>query len=150
MLCIIDIRAAFCSGPSMKTDPARRGATMFYESLRSQYQMIALSPEDPTITRWWLRKEHMMEWSLIKCWDKDWPLYIEWSEHIVADFLSSGWEIGLYIDTYEPSIRRVQDMHVTTLQISYPEIGPGFYDPEKPPRAWASVAGDPGGDHGLG
>ena len=71
MLCLVEIRGALAQGASLKTDPARRGARLLYEGLKSQYQMIAFSPEDAEITNWWLKKEYMAEWSLIKPWDRE-------------------------------------------------------------------------------
>ena len=148
MLCIVEIQATFAVG-DMKIGQARRGAKVLYEALRSQYQMVAMSSQPDEITRWWLRTNHMAEWSLIKTWDREiWGVYTEWQEHVVADFLASGWEIGMFIDSYDGVIGSVQRMHVPTMQVSYPEVGPGFYDPEKPPRSWATVASDHGGDHG--
>jgi hypothetical protein len=93
----------------------------------------------------------MADWSLIRCWDKEWSnIYTEWQEHLVADFLASGWEIGMFIDSYDGILGAVHQMHVPTMRVSYPAVGPGFYDPDKPPRAWATVVGEPGGDHGPG
>lgn len=151
MLCIVEIQAVFAVDDLTKGQ-ARRGAKVLYEALRSQYQMVAMSSQTDEIVRWWLRSNHMGEgWSLIKCWDKDWSnVYTEWQEHIVADFLASGWEIGMFIDSYPGILVPVQRMHVPTMQVSHPAVGPGFFDPEKPPRPWATVAGDPGGDHGIG
>lgn len=151
MLCIIEIQATFAVG-DMKTGQARRGAKALYEALRSQYQLVAMSSQPEEITRWWLRSNHMADWSLVRCWDKEWSsVYTEWQEHLVADFLASGWEIGMFIDSYPGIIVPVQRMSVPTMQVSYPAHGPGFYDPDKAPRAWATVAGDHGGnDHGPG
>jgi len=151
MLCLVEIRGALAQGANLKTDPARRGARLLYEGLKSQYQMIAFSPEDAEITNWWLKKEYMAEWSLIKPWDRDvFAYYHEWIEHEVGIFLASGWEIALYVDTYGEAIERIQAKDVTTMQLHYPAHGPGFYDPEKPPRAWATLAGEPGGTNGPG
>jgi hypothetical protein len=150
MLCLIEIQATFAVG-DMATGQARRGARVLYEALKSQYQLVAMSSQTEDITKWWLRSNGMADWSLIRCWDKEWShIYTEWQVHLVADFLASGWEIGMFIDSYDGIITPVQRMHVPTMMVSYPAHGPGFFDPEKPPRAWATVADDPGGDHGPG
>lgn len=153
MLCIIEVQAVLALG-DLKNSQARRGAKVLYEALKSQYQMVAFSSQDPSILRMWMRDNHMADWSLIKTWDRDtWSTYTDWAQHEIAQFLAAGWEIGLYIDSYPGITVPVTRMGVPTMQAAYPAVGPGFSDPEKATRAWADVSTvgtNPGGDNGPG
>jgi len=154
MLCIVDLHS-LCQGDSLRRDQAHRGAVPLYESLKSQFQMVAFSQEHEEIANWWMKKERLPDWALLKVWEPEiWQSYEEWVVHQIGGFLAEGWEIAAYVDSNADRIRAVREIHVTTMLLSYPERGPGFYDPDKAPRAWAEVSATVGeslgGDRGPG
>lgn len=143
MIVVVSIENTFAQGPDLRTAAAYRSARPLYEVLKGGYQLIGLTTAPPDIARWWLKREHMAEWSNLRFYDpRTTPLeYLDWKVDELREFLASGWEIAFYIDSDWTPLMKAIALGVSTLRIEHAQRVPGFRDPEEmTPRAWSDVA----------
>lgn len=142
MIVVVSIENTFAQGPDLKTAAAYRASRPFYEALKGAYQLVGLSTATEDIARWWLKREHMGEWAMLRLWTPDSPFsYLEWKVQEVREFLSAGWEVAFYIDSDWSPLMAVTRLGVSTLRVEHAHNVPGWRDPETTaPRPWSEVA----------
>ena len=138
VVAIFSIEETLANGEDLKTAQPRKQAKALYAAMRSQHHTVALTQATQEIARWWLKREHLNDWSMVLCWPHaalDWNA---WRLDQVREFLSEGWEVFAYIDVPGPTIASVADLGVLTMTLTYPSMAVGWKEVATP-RAWSNV-----------
>jgi hypothetical protein len=143
VIAVISIENSLSQGPDLRSAAAYRASRPFYEALKGAYQLVGLTTATEEIARWWLKREHMAEWALLRYWNEATSPFdhLEWKVQEVREFLSSGWEISFYVDSDWSPLMKVLQLGVSTLRIEHSHVVPGWRDPETTaPRPWSDIA----------
>jgi hypothetical protein len=147
MLCVINVEHVLAHGGDLRSIASYRGASVFYEALASQYNLIAMTMASEEIARWWLKRERMPKWANIEAADllgtgMTAQEYRHWQYDKIRSYLAATWEIAFYIDTKFGPIERIHNLGVNTMVMDRTQIIPGWQNPEgTAPRAWDSLVG---------
>ena len=148
MIAIINVEHVLAHGADLRSIASYRGASLLYEAMASQYQVIAMTMANEEIARWWLKRERMPKWANIYAADAVEQRmtpgdYHEWQVMQIRAILAAGWEIAFYIDSELGAHERIHKMGVNTLVIHRNQIIPGWRNLETAsPRAWDTVVVD--------
>jgi len=148
MIAIINVEHVLAHGADLRSIASYRGASLLYEAMASQYQVLAMTMANEEIARWWLKRERMPKWANIHAADvlatgMNGDDYNEWQVMQVRAILAAGWEIAFYVDSEFGAHQRVHKMGVNTLVIHRNQIIPGWRNLETAsPRAWDTVVVD--------
>lgn len=148
MIAIINVEHVLAHGGDLRSIASYRGASVLYEALASQYQVLAFTMANEEIARWWLKRERMPRWANVYAADAIEQQmtpgdYHEWQVMQVRAILAAGWEIAFYIDSELGAHERIHKMGVNTLVIHRNQIIPGWRNLETAaPRAWDTVVVD--------
>lgn len=141
MITIISIENVLARGEDLKTAQPTKQAKALYDGLRSQNRTIGFTRADSVIANWWLKREHLNEWSNVLCYpDTTVFTWDQWRIDQIRSLLSEGWEIFAYVDTNSYVTDEVREMGVPTLCVGYPHMPPGWKEVSAP-REWANVVG---------
>lgn len=150
MLTIINVEHVLAHGGDLRSIASYRGATVFYEAIASQYQVIAFTMAEEEIAKWWLKRERMPRWARIVAADvvgnqMTAADYRDWQIMQVRATLAAGFEIAFYIDSEIGAHEKIHEMGVNTLIIHRNQIIPGWRNLEAAsPRAWDTVVSSDG------
>lgn len=140
MITLIVIENVLARGEDLKTAQPTKQAKALYDGLRSQNRTIGYTRADPDIVTWWLKREHLDEWSNVVSYPPTSAFtWDHWRVDQVRDTLAEGWEIFAYVDTNHYVIDEVRAMGVPTICVGYPANAPGWKEVAAP-RAWAEIA----------
>lgn len=148
MIAIINVEHVLAHGGDLRSIASYRGASLFYEAMASQYQVIAFSMADPDITLWWLKRERMPRWARIMAADvlgngMTTMDYREWQIMQVRQILAASWEVAYFVDYAQGPHEKIHALGVTTMVVNRTQIIPGWQSPDATtPRAWDSLVVD--------
>jgi hypothetical protein len=140
MIACIALEGVLAAGDDLRRAQPTKWGRMLYESLATQFRMIAFTQADPEIAQWWLKQESMRGWAAVMT-QEPYLDYPAWKVRQVEEFLAEGWEVGLVLDVDAQVLEQVTELGVLTLKLSYPAIKVGFKQHETSPRPWADVSG---------
>ena len=138
MVAIFSLESALVAGDDLKSAPPTKAAKSLYDAMRSQHHTVGLTKAPQDIARWWVRREHLNDWSMILSWPDaalDWDA---WRIDQVREFLAEGWEVFAYIDVPGPAITEIAGLGVLTVTLTYPAMAVGWKEVAAP-RAWSNV-----------
>ena len=136
--CLVTVEGVLTQGDNLKTAMPLKLARPFYDGLRSQFRMIALTKADQEIARWWLKREHFANWSAVLSWSQA-MTWEDWRVDVVRDFLANAWEVSYYIDSSPVVANLVSELGVTALVPWYPAHRLGWQPEESVRRSWEQV-----------
>jgi hypothetical protein len=140
MIACIAIEGVLAAGEDLRRAQPTKWGRPLYESLATQFRMIAFTSAEPEIAQWWLKQESLRGWAAVMS-QEPYLEYPDWKVRQVEEFLAEGWEVGLVIDTDAGVLERVTELGVLTMKLSYPTIPVGWRNREASPRPWADVSG---------
>lgn len=139
MITVITIEGVLTAGEDLKTAMPTKHARMLYEAFKSQSNIIALTQAPHEIASWWLRREHLTDWSRILVYPATRPYtWSEWRVDFVRELLSDGWEIFAFVDSDPQIVESATALGVTGICVSYPAMPVGWKDVAAP-RAWTNI-----------
>jgi hypothetical protein len=140
MITIISIENVLARGEDLKTAQPTKQAKQLYDGLRSQNNTVGFTRADEDIARWWLKREHLDQWSSLISYPPTSPFpWDGWCVDQVRGFLAEGWEIFAYVDKLGPVLVGVDMLGVATIGVTYPSTAVGWKEVAAP-RAWADIA----------
>lgn len=139
MICVITVEGVLSQGIDLKNSQPTKWARLLYDSLHTQYRMVAFTSNDNEVAKWWLQREMLKDWAAVMTQEDAIVRYEDWKLRQLEDFLSEGWEVGMIIDSDPVVIARAGEMGIMGMQVSYPIYRPGFRPPEEAPRPWANI-----------
>lgn len=140
MITLIVIEGVLARGDDLKTAQPTKYAKALYDGLRSQTSTIALTRASHDIATWWLKREHLHDWSRILTWDPAQGMgWDQWKIDTVRQALADGWEIFGFVDSRLYVVEEVREMGVPGIGVSYPSLPPGHREPSALPRSWSAV-----------
>lgn len=138
-ICILPIEGVLSQVANLKTSQPTRWARSLYDSLHHEYRMIAFTQSDPDLANWWLQREMLRDWAAVMQQPDYSVSYSDWKVRQTEDFLSEGWEMGVFIDVDPDPVTRIARMGVMTMLLCHPLGKPGWKDPNEAPRPWVEV-----------
>lgn len=139
-ICVVPIEGVLALGANLKEAQPTKWARNLYDSLHTQYRMIAFTQADPELAHWWLRREMLRDWAAVMTMPDHMVDFNTWKVEQVNDFLAEGWDMGMVIDVEREPLEQLSQMGVMTLLMCYPLNKPGWKDPTVPPRPWSDLA----------
>jgi hypothetical protein len=141
-ICVVPIEGVLSQAPNLKEAQPTKWARMLYDGLHTQYQMIALTANEPEIARYWLQREMLRDWAGVLTMPDAYANFGDWKVKQIEEFLAEGWEVGLVIDTVDHVLERISLLGVVTMLLSYPSNRVGWRDTTPEVRAWTDVVSD--------
>lgn len=148
MIAVVNVEHVLAHGDDLRSIASYRGASLLYDALATEYQLIALTKADEDIAKWWLKRERMPRWAKITAADvlgnhMSPADYYEWQIMQIRAILAAGWEIAFYIDSDFGPHREILKMGVNTMVMNRTQIVPGWRNLETAsPRAWDTLVVD--------
>ena len=65
MITVVTIEGVLAAGDDLKTVQPTKQAKALYDGLHLTSNMIGLTRADQEIARWWLKREHLNDWSTV-------------------------------------------------------------------------------------
>jgi hypothetical protein len=144
LICVVSVEGVLAQQPNLGEAQPTRWARPLYDSLHTQYRMIAFTSNPLELAEFWLRREMLRDWAGVMTMPDAYINYSEWKVKQVEEFLSEGWEVGMMIDTNEHVLERISLLGVMTMLLSYPTNRVGWRDTTPEIRAWTDVVSDLG------
>lgn len=148
MIAIINVEHVLAHGDDLRSIASYRGASVLYEAMASQYQVLAFTMADEEIAQWWLKRERMPRWARVVAADvignkMTGPDYQDWQIMQVRATLAAGWEVAFYVDHEYGAHETIHKMGVNTLVMRRTQIIPGWRNLETAaPRSWDTLVVD--------
>lgn len=138
-ICVIPIEGVLASDDDLRKAQPTRWSRPLYDSLHTEYRMIALTGNPVDTAQWWLQREMMKDWAGVMTKPDAFNRFDDWKVRQVEDFLAEGWEVGLFIDTQAWVCEEVGRLGVVTMKLSYPMSHVGWKQPDQPLRSWEEI-----------
>lgn len=142
-IAIVSMEGVLVEGPDLKSSPPTKNGRVFYEALKSQYQILLLST-DPSqeLARSWLKREHISGFGSVFCRPSNTILSpVDWKAAKIREMQAEGWPVMLYVDADPAAVKAaflegVPTALITTPRYSRPEWRP---DSERNIKPWDSL-----------
>ena len=138
MITVIVVEGVLARGDDLRNAAPTKIAKPLYDGLHWTSNMIGLTMANQEIVRWWLKREHLNDWSSVLSYPGAALTWEQWRVDQMRGFLAEGWEVFAYIDMDGPVLDEVRALGVTTMSLSFPEQAPGWKEVAAP-RAWSDV-----------
>lgn len=131
-LAVVCLEGLLVDGTDLKSSPPTRHGRLFYEALRSQYQILIVSCDPSTeLARAWLKREHVVGYSTVYCRPSNTILSpVDWKVSRIREMQSEGWPVGLYVDSDPSSVRAAFLEGVPTVLVTSPRYGRPEWRPD--------------------
>jgi hypothetical protein len=138
MIVLINIDDVFARGEDLRTAAPTKNAKALYDGFRSQHNAIGFTRASEDIVKWWLKREHLDQWSAVMSYPDNALTWDEWRIDRLRDFLAQGWEVFAFVDTSPEVVESAIAMGVTGIRVGYPHMPVGWKEVSAP-RAWTDV-----------
>lgn len=140
MITLVVIEGVLSNGDDLRSAPPQKGALQLHESLKLHSNCVALTRTSEEVARWWLKREHLSEWSSVVPYPGIRGLdFFEWKLDQLRAYLAEGWEMFAYVDNDPRATDVAAGMGVRSMLITYPNHPVGFREADTPPRSWDSI-----------
>jgi hypothetical protein len=141
-ICVMPIESVLSGEDDLRKAQPTKWARLLYDSLHSQYRMVAFTANNEDTAEWWLRREMLRDWAGVMTKPDAFNRFDDWKVRQIEDFLAEGWEVGLFIDTEKWVCEEVGRLGVVTMLLSYPANKIGWKEPDQPLRSWTDIERD--------
>lgn len=142
LICALSVEGVLASDDDLRKAQPTKWARMLYDSLHTQYRMIALTQNPIETAQAWLQREWMRDWAGVLIKPDGIVSYRDWKVQQISEFLAETWEVGLVIDIDQVVLEQINDLGVPTMMLSYPTKRVGWRDPDQDLRAWTDIVQD--------
>lgn len=137
-LAVITVEGVLADGLDLRGVPPTKWANPLYDALHTQFRTVAFTRAAQDIAHWWLRREGLIGWSAVQCWNQIMG-FEDWKVDRLREFLAEGWEIGVYLDCDRDVTTVAQSMGILTLTLGEPLVHPGWKSEDTVFRTWDEV-----------
>jgi hypothetical protein len=137
VITFISVEGVLAKSDDLKSSPPTKWARSLYHGLASDNSIIFLTKTDPDTCVWWLKREHIRDYSRVLSWNNalSWKA---WKIDKVRETLAEGWEVFAFVDIDPQIVEEIAAMGVAGICVSYPHIAPGWKEVAAP-RQWQEV-----------
>ena len=138
MITVMVVEGILARGDDLRNAAPTKIGKPLYDGLKLTSNIIGLTRANQEIAKWWLKREHLHDWSSVLSYPGAVLTWEQWRVDQVRGFLAEGWEIYAYIDTDAAVLDEVRTLGVPTISLAFPDQPPGWKEVAAP-RAWSDV-----------